>query len=147
MANDLLIANVKDYFLRQIAWLEQVVRDKKTGTAIQNDERALEQRLREETACANEMIAFQRELNALARKWDAAEGISQADRDAVHLLALKVEKIGGELLENNDESRREVEQMMEELRENWNALRRGRDMVNKYSHGQQSNRDYLDWKA
>jgi len=81
---------------------------------------------------AEDIAASERECRQLAEEWAAAADVTAEERAFVAALAVRAEQLALELRRAHDRAQRAVQERLDELRENWDALQRGRSMLGKY---------------
>jgi len=141
-----IAARMEDCFSRQIAWLERLLAELNCGDLDLDDPalRELEANSRDH-AKATQSLAC--EFEVLAAEWRAAECISDAARDRMGALARRAEALANELKDAYDKADAAIQTRLAALKESWDTLQRGRDMLRKYSPGGDQQASFVDKKA
>ena len=87
------------------------------------------------------------EFRQLLAEWKAATDVSKKDRDAVRLLAERAAGLADQLSQVNERAAQRVGQRLEELRETWGELKRGKGLLRKYAPKRPTEPGFIDRKA
>lgn len=131
MANGELVARVKDFFGRQIAWYEQVLDD--LGSVEQHlAQQDLDGLVQQRDRHAADLERIEREFSDLAREWEAAAAIDPADRDAIHAVAQQAEALAAQVASRYECAQHVAGERLDTVRQALGALGRGRGFLRKY---------------
>ncbi len=131
MANSDLAKRAKDFFARQIAFYEKLLaRYGSIAQDIQGEDLTglLEQQRLDETGFS----AFAQEFDALSSEYEAATGLSDADRTAIRGLAERARQLALQLRDVSEAANRTLGERMADTRDALDELARGREMLERY---------------
>lgn len=138
-----LVVRAKAYFDRQIAWFEHRLTDLESLERDLTDEE-LDPLVRQQARHADEMARLESEFWAMARDWQDAAHIAPADREAVHALAQRAEALAAQLRAAHSCAQAAVAQRLGTLETAWQALRKGRVLLNTYRVPDAREGDWMD---
>jgi len=146
MADPELTRRLRDYFNRQIPWLQTRVEEMRNLHARLN-EQGLESVTETETRRQQEMAAFEEENRLLLREWSQSTAVSSSERAEIEALAERSQALREELSKAYATAAAEMETQLGEVRQSLGEVLRGRRTMQKYGNSETSNdpgSDFLD---
>ncbi len=146
MADPELTRRLRDYFNRQIPWLQTRVEEMRNLQA-RLDEQGLESVTETETRRQQEMAAFEEENRLLLREWSQSTAVSSSERAEIEALAERSQALGEELANLYDAAVAGMETQREDVRRSLGEVLRGRRTVRKYGNSESISdlgSDFLD---
>ena len=146
MADPELTRRLRDYFNRQIPWLQTRVEEMRNLRG-RLDEYGLEPVLETEARRQREMAAFEEENRLLLREWSQSTAVSSSERAEIRELAARSQALGEELSKAYDTAAAEMETQLGETRQALGEVLRGRRTLQKYGNSETSSdpgSDFLD---
>jgi len=146
VAPDTLTARLRNYFIREIALLENTLEHFRQVQDGKSDEAALDYLSSALYAFEKQEAPFTTEFHLLRREWDAAD-VSEADRQAVRDLAHRAAQCAQALTKHMQKDQQTLGEQKDELAKSLNHLRTGRDLLSKYGIGPHDDTGVMDKKV
>ncbi|MFO7776282.1 MAG: hypothetical protein R6W89_10825 [Candidatus Hydrogenedentota bacterium] len=146
MADPELTRRLRDYFNRQIQWL-QIRLEEMENLRRRLDEHGLEPVLETEARRQRETAAFEEENRLLLREWTQSTALSSSERAEIQDLAAQSQALGEKLSKAYDTAAAELETQVAETRQALGEVLRGRRTLQKYGNSETSSdpgSDFLD---
>lgn len=141
-----LTRRLRDYFTRQIHWLQTRLEEMENLHG-RLDEYGLEPVLETEARRQREMAAFEEENRLLLREWSQSTAVSSSERAEIRELAAQSQALGEALSNVYDTAAAEMETQRAEVRQSLGEVLRGRRTMQKYGNSETSSdpgSDFLD---
>ncbi|MFP4172084.1 MAG: hypothetical protein ACLFV4_04145 [Candidatus Hydrogenedentota bacterium] len=146
MADPELTRRLRDYFTRQIQWL-QIRMEEMENLRSRLDEHGLEPVLETEARRQRELAVFEEENRLLLREWAQSTALSSSERAEIQDLAAQSQALGEKLSNAYDTAEAEMQTQAAETREALGKVIRGRRTLEKYGNSETSSypgSDFLD---
>ncbi|MCP4645569.1 MAG: hypothetical protein GY851_34310 [bacterium] len=143
MSNPTLAKRMENYFGRQIALYETLLTFYDTFQEDLEPER-VEELAEKHRVNGREAAALEREFQLLAREWQAAEDLDEAERVRVRATARRAEGLGQEVAKRNAEAANELERRIGSMKADSRKLRRGLESLRKFRPDASSDPGFID---
>lgn len=140
-----LVARLQDYFTRQIAHCEELLRFFDGRIEAVNGEE-LDEIVGEQEAYMKRTRDLEAEFTALLHEWERAKGITAADRAALRPLAIRAEHLATQLSDRFAAAGGHARDRMKTLKNDWESMRRNWVNVRRFRMEYPSSRQ-LDTRA
>ena len=141
-----IVARMKDYFERQLAWFE-VMRDEIAEVETGIDPDQIEHLLETDSARVQSSKDLEREFLALKSEWDRTDAIPDREVEDVKVLAREAERLANELQQSIERAAEQAGTDAATLRDRIGELRQGRDWLGKYRPDASPDAGILDQRA
>jgi len=138
---------MRDYFVRQIVWFEQMVDQLVSLRQHPLNPEAIEMVAENERVRMRRTQELEEEFEVLKKEWDSTPSISESDRIEIKRLAARAEELTTELMQHYDALAKEANAAHADLRNRLNELGRGRGMLHSYKIDASPAPNYLDKKT
>lgn len=134
MSSAHLVARMKDFFTRQIAAYESMLRDLESLQADLSDPE-LEKIVIQQDVHARATDDLEREFRRLSVEWESCHDLTETDRAAVRVLAHQAGDLAFRLALIQESGFNHIQARLQAIRSETSELRRGRELLGKYGHG------------
>ncbi|NUM54864.1 MAG: hypothetical protein HUU46_14555 [Candidatus Hydrogenedentes bacterium] len=140
-----IVERISDYFARQIALYKQMLAEQDQILALLNAGE-LEDAEKLASAHARESAALEQEFHALLREWNSK--LHGAEEYApVRALAAEAARLAGRLEEFVTVAAGNARERREAVKREWEAIRRGQNVIDRYRTIDPSEFDRIDKRA
>lgn len=140
-----IVERISDYFSRQIVLYKQMLAEQDHILALLNAGE-LEDADRLASAHARESAALEQEFQALLREWDS-KSHCQEDYTPVRALAAEAAQLAARLEEFVTIAAGSARERREAVKREWEAIRRGQNVIDRYRTIDPSEPDRIDQHA
>ncbi len=141
-----LLERLRDYLVRQIAWLEETLRALAALTHGLSEE-SLHGLVEEQTQREKRWTDLQRERRGLLHEWQQDKTFAPDERAAIRRLDRRALDLAEEANRRFDEAALLLEAEKTKRREALDAVRRGKGMIAKFRPGLNPAAGFIDKKA
>lgn len=143
--NNRIVERISDYFTRQIAMYKQMLAEQDQILALLNAGE-LEDAEKMAAAHARESAVLEQEFHALLREWKSTAH-SPDEYAPVRALAAEAASLAGRLEEFVSVAAGNARERREAVRREWEAIRRGQNVIDRYRTIDTSESDRIDQRA
>ena len=141
-----IVERMKDYFIRQIAWFEEMSSDT-SRIDEESSEPELAQFAEEQRAQQRKTESFVEEFRGLKREWDDCDTCSEEDRTAIRELAQRADALSVQLQARIESTVNATEMQKAAISERMGKIRQGKGFLGKFRATGPDEPGYLDQKA
>lgn len=134
------------YLERRIAWFEKILRDVNT-LDLDTSDPAWDYWIDSQQQRSSEMEQLAQEHEALLNEWQGTDSASASERQTVRRFAERAERLQNEVLHYYAQTQLALDARMDADRDRAAALRKGKQLLDKYRPGNTDLHDFLDRRA